>query len=99
MAEQNREYLIERFQDGDIPTGQDFADMIEQQIEAARNTLRSEVDRTSAAMQVFPRNAMGVTPDGVKASPEFKNAKAAFDRAFARLRNFNSVYKPGRKRA
>jgi hypothetical protein len=28
-AEQNRTYLIERFQDGDIPTGQDVADMID----------------------------------------------------------------------
>jgi hypothetical protein len=28
-AEQNRTYLIEKFQDGDIPTGQDFADMID----------------------------------------------------------------------
>lgn len=28
MAEQNRTYLIERFKDGEIPTGTDFADMI-----------------------------------------------------------------------
>lgn len=68
-------------------------------IEAARNVLRNEVDRTSAAMQLFPRNAMGMTPDSIKASPEFKNAKLAFDLAFAALRGFNSIYKPGRKRA
>jgi hypothetical protein len=29
MSEQNRSYLIDKFQDGDIPTGQDFADMID----------------------------------------------------------------------
>jgi len=28
-AEQKRTYLIERFQDGDIPTGQDFVDVID----------------------------------------------------------------------
>jgi len=28
-AEQNRSYLYDKFQDGDIPTGQDFADMID----------------------------------------------------------------------
>jgi hypothetical protein len=69
-----------------------------QVIENTRNTLRAEVDRTSAAMQVFPRDAMGLTPDSIKASPEFKTAKAAFDRAFAQLRNFNSVYKPERRK-
>jgi len=67
-------------------------------IEAARQILRTDVDRTSAALQVFPRNAMGITPDSVKVSPEFKTAKAAFDRAFAQLRNFNSAYKPERRK-
>ena len=65
-------------------------------IEAARQKLRADVDRTSAAMQVFPRSALGTTPDSVKASPEFKAAKKAFELAFAALRGFNSVYKPVR---
>ena len=69
-------------------------------VETVRNALRSEVERASAAMQVFPRTGpMGMTPDSVKSSPEFKAAKLAFDRAFAALRNFNTVYKPARKRA
>jgi hypothetical protein len=41
MAEQNREYLIERFQDGDIPTGQDFADMIDSSLNLLDDGLTS----------------------------------------------------------
>jgi hypothetical protein len=41
MAEQNRTYLIERFQDGDIPTGQDFADMIDSSLNLLDDGLTS----------------------------------------------------------
>ena len=55
--------------------------------------LDAEVARTSAALKAFPTSGpMNLTPDHVKASPEFKAAKAAFDRAFAALRNFNADY-------
>ena len=35
---------------------------------------------------------MGLTPDEVKFSPEYRNAKKAVDAAFAALRNFNGKY-------
>tara|TARA_R110002096_G_scaffold110585_1_gene241531 strand:- start:136 stop:381 length:246 start_codon:yes stop_codon:yes gene_type:complete len=47
------------------------------------------VKKTSAALQVFPRGNMGLTPDDVKASPEYKTAKADFDAVFKALRNAN----------
>lgn len=36
---------------------------------------------------------MGLTPDSVKASPEYKQAKAEYSAAFARVRAFNSLNK------
>lgn len=35
---------------------------------------------------------MGLTPDNVKARPDYRIAKAAFDKAFAKMRAFNAVY-------
>lgn len=35
---------------------------------------------------------MGMTPDHVKAVPEWQQAKKDFDQAFAQLRNFNGWY-------
>ena len=49
-------------------------------------------EATGKAMDAFPRNAMGLTPDNVRATPEWRAAKAASDTAFQQLRNFNSVY-------
>lgn len=69
------------------------------QIEITRDALRADVDRTSAALQVFPRGPMGLTPDSVKGSAEYCAAKLEFDRAFAALRKFNTTFKPTRKRA
>ena len=51
--------------------------------------LNAQVDATSAAMQQFPTGAMGLTPDAVKFSVEFKAADAAFQRAFRMLQDFN----------
>ena len=59
---------------------------------AMRDALQSELDNASAALKVFPRGAMGLTPDEVKASPAWKDAKRAVDVAFQRLRDFNGVY-------
>lgn len=58
--------------------------------ESAR--LNSEVDRAGAVKNAFPRGPMGLTPDHVKASPEFRAASAAYNTAFQKLRQFNSSY-------
>lgn len=36
--------------------------------------------------------AMGLTPDSVKNSPEYKAAREAFSQSFARLRAFNEFF-------
>lgn len=45
----------------------------------------------AAVLEAFPKGRMGLTPDDVKASPEWKAAKAAFDRAFAEERAANKA--------
>ena len=56
----------------------------------ARQVLWAEYKRTGAALKAYPKTAIGLTPDAVKASPEYKLAKQAHSRAFAALRAFNS---------
>lgn len=41
---------------------------------------------------------MGLTPDHVKAMPEYQALKRSFDIAFAALRNFNAMYTKKYKR-
>lgn len=59
---------------------------------ATRAALDNEVARLGQVLNAFPKGAMGLTPDAVKFSPEFRAAKQAFDVAFAKLRNFNSAF-------
>lgn len=40
---------------------------------------------------------MGLTPDTVKATAEWQQAKQAYDKAFQALRAFNTTYKPTRR--
>ena len=54
--------------------------------------LYAVVDQASAALQVFPKGPMGLTPDAVKFSPEFQLAKKNYDIAFQALRKFNAEY-------
>jgi hypothetical protein len=42
---------------------------------------------------------MGLTPDSVKASPEYRIAKADYERAASVLRAFNAKHKPDHKRS
>jgi hypothetical protein len=41
------------------------------------------------ALNQFPRGPMGITPDAVKATPEYQTAKANFNRSFSALRDHN----------
>ena len=40
------------------------------------------------------RSPYGLTPDSVKASPEYQEAKSACAKAFQALRRFNTQFKP-----
>lgn len=48
--------------------------------------------QTSAALQEFPRGPLGLTPDDIKASPEWQTAHRNFEVAFQAQRQFNSTY-------
>ena len=39
-----------------------------------------------------PRGPMGLLPDAVKLSPEFRHAKASYDHAFQAIRAFNGPF-------
>lgn len=55
-------------------------------------TLDAEASRLGAILQAFPKGPMGLTPDAVRATAEWKLAKHQFDAAFAKLRNFNGAF-------
>lgn len=60
-----------------------------------RDALDAEVKAASARLKEVAgpeRTPMGITPDSVKATPEWKAARRAFDNAFARSRTFNGRY-------
>ncbi|PGK51864.1 hypothetical protein CN918_29165 [Priestia megaterium] len=46
----------------------------------------------SAKLNTFEKNAMGMTPDHIRRTSEWQQAKQDFNQSFARLRNFNSWY-------
>jgi hypothetical protein len=61
-AEQNRTYLIERFQDGDIPTGQDFKDLIDSALNLVDDGLTSYrigVDSSGSALRLIEGQTVG----------------------------------------
>jgi hypothetical protein len=49
-------------------------------------------DKALKAFDQYGKSAFGMTPDHVKAMPEWQQAKREFDRVFAELRNFNGWY-------
>ena len=59
---------------------------------ATADRLTAEVSRLGTALDAFPRGPMGLTPDAVRTSPEYRAAKTAFDAANARSRNFNGIF-------
>lgn len=59
---------------------------------ATKALLEAESNRTGAVMRNFPRGPMGLTPDAVKCTPEWRAAYNADVVAFARLRKFNRVF-------
>jgi len=61
---------------------------------SAKALLDKALDDASAELQKFDqfKGVMGMTPDHIKASPEFRKAKHAFDVAFQTSRNFNGDF-------
>jgi len=60
---------------------------------AQQATLYAECARAGQALNALSGNGpMGLTPDTVRATPEWQTAKRAYQAAFAALRDFNAVY-------
>ena len=59
---------------------------------AIQASLEADVKNHSVTLWAFPRGAMGVTPDSVKATPEWQTAKRNYAVAFSKLRAFNSEF-------
>lgn len=63
---------------------------------AIAKTVKAQLEAAETAagqsLKSFPKGPMGMTPDAVKASPEFKKAYAEYAAAFAALRNFNGMF-------
>lgn len=54
--------------------------------------LRAEVKETEDTLRTFPRGPTGLVSDRVRTSADYRAAKAAFDRAFSKLRAFNAWF-------
>jgi hypothetical protein len=66
--------------------------MTYEEAKAHKLILEKKNNTDSSALQFFERNAMGLIPDHVRETPEWKSAKKAFDSSFAELRNFNGWF-------
>jgi hypothetical protein len=62
------------------------------EMKARRDNLSAMVERYSCQLQAFPRHANGLTPDAVKASDAYRQAKANYAYAFGTLRRVNAVF-------
>jgi hypothetical protein len=53
--------------------------------------LEAAVAAASAALRSFPKGPTGMTPDVIKASPEWRSARRDYSDAFEKLRAFNAA--------
>lgn len=58
---------------------------------AAQEAASARVKAASATMDKYPKSSMGLTPDAVKASPQWRADKAEMDAAMLELQRANSV--------
>lgn len=59
---------------------------------ARADTLNAAVKAAGDVLRAYPTGPMGLTPDDVRATPQWKANKLAYDRAFAALRTFNQSF-------
>ena len=54
--------------------------------------LEENCKKLGDAFDKYPRGAMGLTPDHIRATPEYQREKKLYNIAFTQLQNFNKVY-------
>ncbi len=59
---------------------------------AIRDRKEQELKDASEALKVFPKLPNGLTPDDIKSTQEFKNARAEYNLAFTEVRKFNAFF-------
>lgn len=59
---------------------------------ATAERLTAEVSQAGETLRAFPKGPMGLTPDAVKSSSEYRAARSAFDTANTQSRAFNSRF-------
>lgn len=69
------------------------------QIAEARGRIETRMDELSKELRALPRSSMGLIPDSVRATPQYTQPKAEFDRLFQQLRRINSSLTAQQKRA
>lgn len=60
-------------------------------VDPEQDRLYAEMYAASAILKAFPKGNMGLTPDSVKASPEYQAAKRNYEQAFAKVQAYNSA--------
>jgi hypothetical protein len=63
-----------------------------QQAKTKADFLWNQAKQFGEALQKFPKGPMGLTPEDVAKSPEYRMALALYNRANEASRNFNTVY-------
>jgi hypothetical protein len=63
-----------------------------EEAKAEHDLIEKEVEAASEVLQTFPKSLLGGVRDDVSVSPEFRAANVRFQKAFARLRAFNTIY-------
>lgn len=69
-----------------------FKDVTFEDAHKHKQILDKIADAASKALQLYPRGNMGLTPDSVKALPEFKADKAAYNLAAQECRKYNQWF-------
>jgi len=65
---------------------------LESAVAKAETLLSDTVTRKAMDLGISTSGPMGLTPDAIKTSPEYRSAKYRFDSAFGALRAFNGKY-------
>ena len=57
-----------------------------------RDEIEGEGRKVGAILSAFPKGPMNLTPDAVKAAPEWREAKDRSEALFRKLRRFNTWF-------
>lgn len=85
-------YIMDADASGNVRGRPQFPSMTFAEAKAMQDVLEAEWKAASRAFDIFSADELGLTPDDVKASPEWKRVRREYDKAFNELRNFNSWF-------